>query len=71
MYLCRFVSNYPYYLIEGKNIPRESLRRTEGIAMQEAEQLSRFEEVILPHLDAAHNLARWLVRDDHDAEDIH
>ena len=29
-----------------------------------------FEELILPHLDAAHNLARWLVRDRHDAEDI-
>jgi RNA polymerase sigma-70 factor (ECF subfamily) len=38
--------------------------------MQETEKLSRFEEAILPHLDAAHNLARWLVRNDHDAEDI-
>ena len=24
---------------------------------------------MLPHLDAAYNLARWLLRDDHDAED--
>jgi len=38
--------------------------------MQEAEKLSRFEETILPHLDAAYNLARWLIRNDHDAEDI-
>ena len=38
--------------------------------MQEAEKLSRFEEAVLPHLDAAYNLARWLVRNDHDAEDI-
>lgn len=29
-----------------------------------------FEQVVLPHLDAAYNLARWLVRNDHDAEDI-
>jgi RNA polymerase sigma-70 factor (ECF subfamily) len=29
-----------------------------------------FEELILPHLGAAYNLARWLVRDRHDAEDI-
>ena len=29
-----------------------------------------FEQVVLPHLDAAYNLARWLVRDPHDAEDI-
>ena len=28
-----------------------------------------FEEVFLPHLDAAFNLARWLMRSDADAED--
>lgn len=31
---------------------------------------SAFEKAILPHLDAAHNLARWLTRNDQDAEDI-
>ena len=29
-----------------------------------------FEQVMLPHLDAAHNLARWLVRDPSMAEDV-
>src|SRR5271169_4412906 len=29
-----------------------------------------FEQVAMPHLDAAYNLARWLVRNAHDAEDI-
>jgi RNA polymerase sigma-70 factor, ECF subfamily len=29
----------------------------------------KFEEVFLPHLDAAYNLARWLLRNDQDAED--
>lgn len=29
-----------------------------------------FEQTVLPHLDAAYNLARWLVRNTHDAEDI-
>lgn len=29
-----------------------------------------FEQVMLPHLDAAHNLARWLVRDPTMAEDV-
>jgi len=28
------------------------------------------EEVLLPHLDAAYNLARWLTRDARDAEDV-
>lgn len=30
----------------------------------------RFEDVVLPHLDAAYTLARYLVRNAHDAEDI-
>jgi RNA polymerase sigma factor (sigma-70 family) len=38
--------------------------------MQDAEKPLRFEEAIVPHLDAAYNLARWLARNDHDAEDI-
>lgn len=29
-----------------------------------------FETVVLPHLDAAHNLARWLMRDPEAAEDV-
>ena len=33
-------------------------------------QTGTFEQVVLPHLDAAYNLARWLVRNTHDAEDI-
>jgi len=29
-----------------------------------------FDRTFLPHMDAAYNLARWLVRDDHDAQDV-
>jgi RNA polymerase sigma-70 factor, ECF subfamily len=29
-----------------------------------------FDAVVLPHLDAAYRLARWLMRNDHDAEDV-
>src|SRR5580700_7531735 len=29
-----------------------------------------YEEVVLPHLDAAFNYARWLTRSDADAEDV-
>lgn len=30
----------------------------------------RFERLVLPHLDAAYNLARWITRNDHDAQDV-
>jgi RNA polymerase sigma-70 factor, ECF subfamily len=30
----------------------------------------RFESLVLPHLNAAYNLARWLARDVNDAEDV-
>jgi len=29
-----------------------------------------FEETVLPHLDAAFNYARWLTRNDAEAEDV-
>lgn len=32
--------------------------------------LTEFERTVLPHLDAAHNLARWLLRDPALAEDV-
>jgi RNA polymerase sigma-70 factor (ECF subfamily) len=35
----------------------------------EPEERRRFEECVLPHLDAAFNLARWLLRDKSNAED--
>lgn len=33
-------------------------------------KLASFEEAVLPHLDAAYNLARWLTRDETDADDV-
>ncbi|MBN9119644.1 MAG: sigma-70 family RNA polymerase sigma factor, partial [Planctomycetes bacterium] len=34
------------------------------------EEQGRFERATVPHLDAAYNLARWLTRDEHAAEDV-
>lgn len=34
------------------------------------EQARQFESVAMTYLDAAHNLARWLVRDEHIAQDM-
>lgn len=33
-------------------------------------QQAEFERIVMPHLDAAYNLARWLAGNDHDAQDI-
>jgi RNA polymerase sigma-70 factor (ECF subfamily) len=38
--------------------------------MDHARKLADFEHHIMPHLNAAYNLARWLTRNDHDAEDV-
>ena len=38
--------------------------------MDPARKQAVFEQTMLPHLNAAYNLARWLTRDGHDAEDL-
>jgi RNA polymerase sigma-70 factor (ECF subfamily) len=42
-------------------------RRTDATQGQE---LASFEETMLPQMDAAHNLARWLLRNEQDAQDV-
>jgi RNA polymerase sigma factor (sigma-70 family) len=38
--------------------------------LADAGRQTRYEQMLLPHLDAAYNLARWLTHDEHDAEDL-
>jgi len=38
--------------------------------LTESPRLSEFEREVLPHLDAAYNLARFLMRNDQDAQDV-
>jgi RNA polymerase sigma factor (sigma-70 family) len=38
--------------------------------MTETNDAARFEQMVMPHLDAAHNLARWLCGNSHEAEDV-
>jgi len=40
-----------------------------GFALSDTSKLSRFESVVLVHLDAAYNLARWLTHDAAGADD--
>jgi RNA polymerase sigma-70 factor (ECF subfamily) len=36
----------------------------------DSQDRARFEQLVLPHLDAAYNLARWLLKNRADAEDV-
>jgi RNA polymerase sigma-70 factor (ECF subfamily) len=38
--------------------------------MTDAASAQRFERLVLPHIDSAFNLARWLTRNDQDAQDV-
>ena len=74
---------YPVFLSRGEQGERSNRRShdagmcmrstpdtQEGRRVQEQTQQLRFEQIVLPHLDAAYNLARWLTRHDQDAEDV-
>lgn len=38
--------------------------------MKSLDPLARFEQLMLPHMNAAYNLARWLMRNNDDAQDV-
>src|SRR5690349_22663866 len=42
----------------------------EASSLDDQTRVRRFESFFVPHLDAAYNLARWLTRDERDAEDV-
>ena len=44
--------------------------RRKSSPLAEPSKPARFERAVMPHLDAAYNLARWLTGDAHDAEDV-
>jgi len=50
--------------------PPAMLKRFRDRVLRQDDPRSRFDRAVLPHLDAAYNLARWLTRSDQDAEDV-
>jgi len=38
--------------------------------LTDSERLARFEDIMLPHMAVAYNLARWLTRQEQDASDV-
>jgi RNA polymerase sigma-70 factor (ECF subfamily) len=54
----------------GNSVPGAGSKAHELTLRREKEDVASFEEALLPHLDAAHNLARWLLRNEQDAQDV-
>ena len=52
--------------VGGATIASMPVRRA---SIEQPNKLARFEQAMLPHLNAAYNLARWLLHNHHDAED--
>src|SRR6202171_614775 len=56
--------------------PKESVSETRMREVVSQSSITRptklelFEEIILPHLNSAYNLARWLTQNEHDAQDV-
>jgi RNA polymerase sigma-70 factor, ECF subfamily len=55
-------------IVEIQSASTQSKWRTLGLGKEDLN--SRFELLVLPHLDSAYNLARWLLRDEQDAKDV-
>ena len=51
-------------------VSTEGSVRAEATLLPDESKAVDFDRTFLPHMDAAYNLARWLVRDDHDAQDV-
>ena len=64
---------FPVECFSGNKINRVvviCVKGRERLDVLEGEDRARFEAAVLPHLDAAFNLARWLLRSRADAEDV-
>jgi RNA polymerase sigma-70 factor (ECF subfamily) len=53
----------------GELLPVSNPVQGKGMDVLDSQEQVRFETLVLPHLDAAFNLARWLLRSRADAED--
>jgi RNA polymerase sigma-70 factor (ECF subfamily) len=62
-------SETEHFESDRKTVKFVVVKKREGGHARQAE-LTSFEEAMLPHLDAAHNLAKWLLRNEQDAQDV-
>ncbi len=57
-------------MFEARRAARPEDACAETSFMDSARKRALFEEAVMPHLNAAYNLARWLTRSSEDAEDL-
>ncbi len=50
--------------------PAADAAASDEVRMSTTKSSAEFDRIFLPHLDAAYNLARYLIRNKHDAEDV-
>jgi RNA polymerase sigma-70 factor (ECF subfamily) len=53
-----------------KGVKFAVIQRHEEQGAAQEQELASFEAMMLPHMDAAHNLAKWLLRNEQDAQDV-
>ena len=54
----------------GRFLLMSSSDQGKGADVLDAQDRARFEQLVLPHLDAAFNLSRWLLKSRADSEDV-
>lgn len=65
-----YVSQLDDLELSAKIVKFSVVRKQEEEETSPERHLASFEEAILPHMDAAYNLARWLLHNEHDAQDV-
>jgi RNA polymerase sigma-70 factor (ECF subfamily) len=50
--------------------PQSTRKEAPPLVLDQRSRARRFEQIFTPHLDAAYDFARWLTRDERNAEDI-
>jgi len=54
----------------GKVVKFAVIQGHQGQGGAQQHELASFEAIMLPHMDAAYNLAKWLLRNEQDAQDV-
>lgn len=63
-------ASWPTRSVRQRCVMFSQTNNTHSVALPKESKQEYFERVMIPHLNAAYNLARWMTRNEHDAEDV-